>query len=161
MIKDIINLHLIMIIFTTYSNIIINNNFVLLQNMQNIWKNKDQIVNLIKLSLTSVFIEEVCFVVYLNEFLHYLTYDITLIQIIISISFSLAHIINYFNCKKENLQNIRLSISQNIYTFILSYYYLRHITPLKSLILHQYCNLFCILYNIIYYNNLHKYWFST
>ena len=69
-----------------------------------------------------------------------------------SLIFSLSHIVNYILARQYTLNNIRMTIAQIIYTFILSYNYLQNTTPLGSLIIHQYANIFCILIQYI----LHK-----
>ncbi len=145
---EFINLHILMFIFCNYNIIVAINNKIYYKHIKNLFIIRDNLITFIKKTLHHVCIEELFFRVYLNEFLEYCEFEN--IHIISSICFSLGHIVNYYQLKQLEMHNIRMTINQIVYTFILSYYYLQQSTPLISLLYHQYANLFCIAIN--YYN---------
>jgi membrane protease YdiL (CAAX protease family) len=148
-IPEFINLHLLILLFSNYNIIIAKKNMELYKNLKDLFINRDLLIKYIKRTVMHVCIEELFFRVYLNEFLEYFI-DISYLQLVSSLCFSLGHIVNYYQLKQLKMHNIRMTINQVIYTFILSNYYLQPATPLMSLVYHQYTNLCCIAIN--YYN---------
>jgi hypothetical protein len=137
-----------MLIFSSYNLIVAKNNNNFYRNIKELFINKQNLIIYIKRTLHHVCIEELFFRVYLNEFLEYC--ELQYPYFISSLCFSLGHLVNYYQLKQLEMHNIRMTINQIIYTFILSYNYLQQVSPLMSLLYHQYANLFCIAYN--YYN---------
>jgi membrane protease YdiL (CAAX protease family) len=151
MLIDFINLNLIVFIFTAYNyiNIVRNNNIYF--EFTRTFRNKNKIIANIKTSIRGVIVEDIIFRVYLHELLTYFIINRLLIKFIVATCFSLAHISNYYIAKEDNIHNIRLTISQMIFTFILSYYYLQEESPLLSMLLHQYVNLVAIFFNYLFF----------
>lgn len=139
-----INLHILILLFSNYNNIIIRRNDNLDKHFRILFTQKDILIKYIKNTLEHVCYEEVLFRVYLNDLLSFIIIDVNYLHLISSLCFSLGHIINYYQLKKYELNNIRMTINQVIYTFILSFFYLQEMTPLISLLCHLYCNLLCI-----------------
>ncbi len=150
--NNIILFHLNIYIFGIYSFICAQKQHNLYRELRNIFKNKENSISLLKHSIYILFIEETCFGIYLPELLSYIFNNIFYINLIASLCFSIGHIVNYLQLKTLNLQNIRISIAQIIFTFILRYCFLIDQTPLIALLLHQYNNLCCILFNVYLYN---------
>ena len=150
--EEFIYLHILIIVFSWYSYTVSKLNFTIYNTLHKMFTNKDQLLEFVQMVFKIIFIEELCYRVYLNEILDYIAYDWT--SIISSICFSFSHIINYFLARKLKLQNIRMSIAQIIYSFILSFCYLQNITPLGSLIIHQYTNMVCLVIQYCFHNNV-------
>ena len=149
-IEDIIRLHIIMLIFSWYNYYVSKLNFPIYNTLHKLFTKKEQLIEFVQIALKIIFIEELCYRVYLNEILDYILYDWA--PIISSICFAVSHFVNYHLVKKYNLQNIRMTIAQVIYSFVLSYFYLQNTTPLGSLILHQYTNMICIILQYYFHN---------
>ncbi len=149
---EFINLHLIIFIHTGYNylNIVRNNNIYTA--FITVFHDKNKIIQSIIFSLKTVVIEDILFRVYLQEFLTYVITNNIIIKLIVSTCFSIAHITNYYIAKQNNIHNIRLTLSQIIFTFLLSYYYLQELSPLQSLLIHQYVNIVATFYNCIFFN---------
>ena len=151
--QEYIYLHLLIILFSSYNYTVAKYNFKIYNTLHKLFTKKDELFEFVSLMFKIIFIEELCFRVYLNEILDYFVVYHNSTQFISSICFSLSHIINYFLARNLKLQNIRMSIAQFIYSFILSFYFLQNTTPLGSLIIHQYSNMFCILIQYCFHNN--------
>jgi hypothetical protein len=153
-INEYICLHLIMILFCWYNFIVLTLNKENYKITKNIFRIKSNLREFTLSIINIIFIEELCYRVYLNEILDYFVEYHNSTHFISSLIFSLSHIVNYILARQYKLNNIRMTIAQIIYTFILSYNYLQNTTPLGSLIIHQYANMFCILIQYILHNDL-------
>ncbi len=138
------SLHTMILIFCSYLYIIAKRNNHIYRTYQELFTINQNLIDFIKYAIRSVLLEELLFRVYLTEFIGYFFVSPTNTQLVSSICFSLGHSINYYWAKKQKINNIRMTIAQIIYTFILSFYYLQKTSPLLSLLLHQYTNLCCI-----------------
>jgi hypothetical protein len=152
-------LHILMLIFSSYNYIVSKFNSQTYIHLHRLFTNIEILQEFVQMLLKIIFIEEICYRVYLNEIIEYIldyfvenhncTYCVSFIS---SMCFAFSHIVNYYLVKKHTLQNIRMTIAQVIYTFILSYYYLQNTTPLGSLILHIYSNTFCLILQYCFHN---------
>jgi len=142
-----INLHILILFFSGYNSIIINRNDKLYKQFHILFTEKELLIKYIKNTLEHVCYEELIFRVYLNDLLSFFIEDVNNLHLISSLCFSLGHIINYYQLKTYKLNNIRMTINQVVYTFILSFFYLQEMTPLISLICHLYTNVLCIIIN--------------
>lgn len=135
-----INLHFIVGIFACTQYFISKQNEKIYCDFHDTLAVNVNLISHLKFITRAVVIEEAFFRVYLNEFLGHF-FENTHLHLISSICFSLCHMHNYFEQMDLELRNIKLIIIQVIYSFILSYYYFQHITPLYSLLLHAYANI--------------------
>jgi hypothetical protein len=143
-------LHILILIFSSYNYIVSKLNYRIYNTLHKLFTKREELLEFVPMMLKTIFFEEICYRVYLNEILDYITYDWT--PIISSSCFAVSHIINYYLVKKYNLQNIRMTVAQVIYTFLLSYYYLQNTTPIGSLFVHQYANIICLILQYYFHN---------
>ncbi len=137
-------LHLLMVIFSGYNYIIAKRNKNIYMYLQEIFTKNENLFDFIIIATKTVIIEECIFRVYLTEFIGIICSNILTTKLLSSICFSLCHVSNYYGAKNLNVQNIRMTIAQLIYTLILSFCFLQQTTPLGSLAIHYYTNMYCL-----------------
>jgi hypothetical protein len=147
--QDFLILNLMIYLYVSYNYIVTKNNYYVQQKIK--CELKNNIISTIFVIFQCVFLEEAIFRVYINEILSYYISDKLTVKIVLALSFSLAHIHNYYLLREFHLKNIRTTISQVVITFLLSYYYLQELSILNSLLVHLYTNLVGLFINWIYY----------
>ncbi len=137
-------LHLLMVLFSGYNYIIAKRNKNIYLYLHDIFTKNDNFIDFIIFATKTVIIEECLFRVYLTEFIGFFCNNLIITKLLSSICFSIAHVSNYYRAKNLNVQNVRMTIAQLTYTLILSFCFLQQTTPLGSLAIHYYTNMYCL-----------------